>query len=73
MSKPIDYVRATGLVLYGEQWQRALAGDLKVSDRAVRRWVAGDAQPPEDIVPRLRTLLAKRLLKMREVRRSLPR
>ena len=71
--KPIDHVRAVGLVLYGEQWQRALAGDLKVSDRAVRRWVAGDANPPEDIAPRLRALLDKRMLKMREVRSSLPK
>jgi hypothetical protein len=73
MTKPIDYVRATGLVLYGEQWQSALAADLKVSDRAVRRWVAGDANPPEDIAPRLRALLDKRLLKLRAVRISLPK
>ena len=30
-----------GEALYGSQWQSALARDLQVSDRTVRRWVAG--------------------------------
>lgn len=35
-----------GLALYGPQWQSALARDLGVSDRTMRRWVAGDSVVP---------------------------
>jgi DNA-binding transcriptional regulator YiaG len=72
MSKPIVYVRAVGESLYGQLWQSELARGLGVSDRSVRRWVAGDADPPEDIVPRLRTLIDKRMAMLRKVRHSLP-
>lgn len=34
-----------GLALYGQQWQSPLARDLDVSDRTVRRWVAGQDVP----------------------------
>lgn len=35
-----------GEALYGQQWQSALARDLGVSDRTVRRWVAGEREMP---------------------------
>jgi predicted transcriptional regulator len=35
-----------GLALYGPQWQSALARDLGVSDRTIRRWAAGQEHPP---------------------------
>jgi len=35
-----------GQALYGQQWQSALARDLGVSDRTVRRWVAGERGAP---------------------------
>lgn len=35
-----------GEALYGPQWQSALARDLAVSDRTVRRWVAGTSEAP---------------------------
>lgn len=38
-------LRTTGEALYGSQWQSAIARDLGVSDRTVRRWVKGDAIP----------------------------
>ena len=34
-----------GEALYGKQWQSALAGDLGVTDRTMRRWVAGERIP----------------------------
>lgn len=34
-----------GEALYGQQWQSALARDLGVSDRTVRRWAAGGKVP----------------------------
>lgn len=36
----------SGEALYGQQWQSALARDLGVADRTVRRWVAGSSEPP---------------------------
>lgn len=43
-----------GEALYGQQWQSALARDLGVSDRTVRRWVAGGEPPPGVYVDLLR-------------------
>lgn len=36
----------SGEALYGPLWQSALARDLDVSDRTVRRWVAGTSPVP---------------------------
>lgn len=40
---------ACGQALYGQQWQSALARDLGVSDRTMRRWVAGDQDVPRGL------------------------
>jgi hypothetical protein len=37
--------RATAL--YGTEWQTALARTIRVGDRAVRRWKAGDREIPD--------------------------
>lgn len=36
-----DELRAAGEALYGARWQTALARELGVADRTVRRWLAG--------------------------------
>jgi hypothetical protein len=36
-----------GLSLYGPGWQSAMARDLGINDRTVRRWVAGQNPVPE--------------------------
>lgn len=35
-----------GEALYGPRWQTDLAADLGVSDRTIRRWVAGTQDVP---------------------------
>lgn len=35
-----------GEALYGPRWQSELARDLQVSDRTMRRWVAGTTDVP---------------------------
>ena len=40
---------ACGEALYGPQWQSALARDLGVSDRTMRRWIAGDRDIPSGL------------------------
>jgi hypothetical protein len=38
-----------GRALYGDRWQSPLSRDLGVSDREVRRWVAGDVVVPRGV------------------------
>lgn len=51
------WLEDVGLALYGEQWQRQMAADLDVNDRTLRRWVSGDAEPPEGVRRQLRQML----------------
>jgi len=51
---------AVGAALYGRDWQSPLARDLEVSDRTVRRWVAGTHPPPPGIATDLLRLAVER-------------
>jgi DNA-binding transcriptional regulator YdaS (Cro superfamily) len=53
-----------GKVLYGPQWQSALARDLGVADRTVRRWVAGTTDIPPGLCVDLLRLAQKRAKKL---------
>jgi hypothetical protein len=49
-----------GEALYGPQWQSALARDLDVSDRTVRRWAAGTHTMPDGVYIDLLRLVLER-------------
>jgi hypothetical protein len=49
-----------GEALYGQQWQSALARDLGVADRTVRRWVAGTSEVPAGLYVDLLRLTQER-------------
>ena len=49
-----------GTALYGAQWQSSVARDLGVSDRTVRRWVAGATELPPGVYLDLLRLAAER-------------
>lgn len=49
-----------GALLYGPQWQRALARDIGVSERTMRRYAAGDTPVPVEHVDNIRALLHDR-------------
>lgn len=49
-----------GEALYGPRFQADLARDLKVSDRTMRRWVAGQTLPPKDVLLELQHILIER-------------
>ncbi len=49
-----------GEALYGAQWQSALARDLGVADRTVRRWVAGTSEVPAGLYVDLLRLTQER-------------
>lgn len=48
-----------GHALYGSMWQSAMARSLKVSDRTVRRWHAGEYNIPEGVWSELAALLVE--------------
>jgi DNA-binding XRE family transcriptional regulator len=50
----------TGEALYGPHWQRELARALGVNERTMRRWVAGETNPPTNINSELLLLLQER-------------
>lgn len=67
-------LREAGEALYGaSSWQSEIARALKVSDRTVRRWVAGEFSIPEGISADLRAILKARGAALAAVRRKLPR
>lgn len=49
-----------GEVLYGPRWQSQLARDLGVSDRTIRRWVAGTSEVPQGLAANLLRLTSER-------------
>jgi hypothetical protein len=56
-----------GNELYGSCWQVRLARDLNISDRTVRRWVAGKSPVPSWVWYRLRELLRKQSFFLRNM------
>jgi len=58
---PPEILRRIGEAAYGERWQSALAEAFGVSDRVVRRWLAGSATfPPARIADLIRLLQTRR-------------
>jgi hypothetical protein len=55
-----DDLAAAGRALYGERWQTSLAHDLHVSDRTMRRWLAGNSPIPEHAEREVRSVLLGR-------------
>lgn len=55
-----DQLRAAGEALYGVRWQTALAREIGVADRTVRRWLAGNLPIGERAVRGINHLLALR-------------
>lgn len=49
-----------GEAMYGPQWQSALARDLDVSDRTMRRWIAGTTDVPAGLYVDLLRLTQER-------------
>ena len=56
-----DLLRRAGEALYGAgQWQAHLARQLGVSDRTMRRWVAGTFQVPPGVADQIVWFCKKR-------------
>lgn len=63
---------AVGQALYGNQWQQALADDLSVNVRTVRRWGKDEYPIPDGIWHELRIALQDRCMKLETLARQLP-
>jgi hypothetical protein len=55
-----ELLEQIGLALHGQQWQSALARDLDVADRTIRRWLAGESAVPRGAMDELRQLCLQR-------------
>lgn len=55
-----DLLRQIGEALFGDRWQTQLSRALDVSDRTVRRWLAGEPPKP-GVAANLRRLLQDRV------------
>lgn len=64
-------LREVGEAMYGNQWQSALARDLKVADRTMRRWAAGDFGMPPNLKEELAELIEQRGQALAAVRQKL--
>ncbi len=66
-------LRDAGEALYGPLWQSALARDLGVTDRTVRRWAAADYPIPHGIWYELKQILKQRRFAIAAVMKRFPR
>ena len=55
-----DTLRRVGEALYGDRWQAPLAGDLRISERNLRYWLAGRHAVPPGVIGELRKLVSAR-------------
>lgn len=44
-----EKLASVGRAVYGERWQTALARDLRISDRTIRRWSVGSSPIPKSM------------------------
>ena len=55
-----NHLIQVGEALHGPRFQRELAAALNVNERTMRRWVAGDFEPPDSLKDDLLALLRER-------------
>lgn len=57
----MNIIAQYGLALYGPRWRAAMADDLGVNERTVRRWAAGEFEPPQGAIDDLRRIAKTRI------------
>jgi predicted transcriptional regulator len=68
----INHLLAAGPVLYGPRWQSEISRALGVTDRSIRRWLAGETAP-DDIRPQLIRLIDAKIAELKRVRQRISR
>lgn len=60
-------LKDTGEALYGPRWQSDLAKEMDVSDRTVRRWVAGADDMPSGVALDLWRICEEKIADLEDV------
>lgn len=69
-----ELIRAVGEALWGAlPWRAEIAATLSVGDRPLRRWAAGETEPPTGVWPELLEVVDARLAELSRVRGELAR
>ena len=69
--RDVDVLNKVGQTLHGWGWQKALARDLGVSARVMRKWAAGQAHVPSRHWPVMYRLLMQRSQDCKQVGKEL--
>lgn len=67
METLLHKLETIGQAMYGPLWQSAVARDLGVADRTVRRWVAGTSSIPPGILGELKAVCLRRSAELAEL------
>jgi hypothetical protein len=59
-----EALEQVGEALYGAQWRTALAQQLGINERTVRRWSAGTSPIPDGVAVDVRKLVRDRISKL---------
>ena len=71
LDRPSRMLCRVGEALYGDRWQRAVAREVDVSDRAVRYWASDAVAPPHEINDELMRMVTDRIWELRDCTQSL--
>ena len=67
MNNTSSFLAECGESLFGTKWRVDLAQALDVSERTVRRWVAGSSPVPDDVWTEIGALLSDRAKRLRDL------
>lgn len=62
-----NQLEKVGTALFGNAWQRALADELGVAERTMRRWASGESEIPEGISANLHAICLAHVSKLIEI------
>jgi hypothetical protein len=68
-----ELLRRVGEALYGERWQNALAHELQINERTMRRWLSGAWDVPTERLAELRELVIQRRGRLDQLAQELAR
>jgi hypothetical protein len=66
-----ELLKHAGVALYGPQWHRALAADLGIADRTIRRWIAGSFPIPAAVALELADICHDRCVAIERIEAQL--
>jgi hypothetical protein len=70
---PPALLRRIGEAFHGPEWQGRLSRDLEVSDRTLRRWVAGEMPVPPGVTAELYSMICQQQGDLQELARDMDR